>query len=57
MASWLGPAIFGFALHFTRSYRSAILSLVIFFVVGLVLLSMVNVRKAALEAGNEALGV
>jgi UMF1 family MFS transporter len=52
--SWLGPAIFGFALHFTRSYRSAILSLVIFFIVGLVLLSMVNVRKAALEAGNEA---
>jgi len=52
--SWLGPAIFGFALHFTRSYRSAILSLVIFFFVGLILLSMVNVRKAALEAGNEA---
>jgi UMF1 family MFS transporter len=52
--SWLGPAIFGFALHFTRSYRSAILSLVIFFVVGLILLSMVNVRKAAIEAGNEA---
>ncbi|HWX39993.1 MAG TPA: MFS transporter [Blastocatellia bacterium] len=52
--SWLGPAIFGFALHFTRSYRSAILSLVIFFIVGLVLLSMVNVRKAALEAGNQA---
>jgi UMF1 family MFS transporter len=52
--SWLGPAIFGFALHFTRSYRSAILSLVTFFFVGLILLSMVNVRKAALEAGNEA---
>src|SRR5215470_19039323 len=49
--SWLGPAIFGFALHFTRSYRSAILSLVIFFFVGMILLSMVNIRKAAIESG------
>jgi len=52
--SWLGPLLFGLALQFTGSYRIAILSLVIFFIVGLALLTRVNIRKAALEAGNEA---
>ncbi len=52
--SWLGPLVFGLARQFTSSYRMAILSLIVFFFAGLVLLSIVNVRKAALEAGNEA---
>jgi UMF1 family MFS transporter len=52
--SWLGPLIFGLALQYTGSYRSAILSLVVFFVIGLILLPMVNVHKAALEARQEA---
>ncbi|MBI4640128.1 MAG: MFS transporter [Candidatus Tectomicrobia bacterium] len=52
--SWLGPLLFGLALQFTGSYRIAILSLVIFFILGLALLTRVNIRKAALEAGNEA---
>jgi len=52
--SWLAPLLFGLALQFTGSYRLAILSLVVFFVVGLALLARVNVRKAAIEAGNEA---
>ncbi|MBI3328186.1 MAG: MFS transporter [Nitrospinae bacterium] len=51
--SWLGPLLFGLALQFTGSYRMAILSLVIFFLLGLVLLTRVDIRKAAIEAGNE----
>jgi MFS transporter, UMF1 family len=50
--SWLGPLLFGLALQFTGSYRVAILSLVILFAVGLALLSRVNIRQAALAAGN-----
>lgn len=52
--SWLAPLLFGLTLQFTGSYRVAILSLVVFFVAGLALLAKVNVRKAAIEAGNEA---
>lgn len=52
--SWLAPLMFGLALQFTHSYRVAILSLVVFFIVGLALLTRVDVRKAAIEAGNEA---
>ncbi|MEK6409582.1 MAG: MFS transporter [Acidobacteriota bacterium] len=52
--SWLAPLMFGLALQFTGSYRIAILSLIVFFIVGFTLLARVNVRKAAIEAGNEA---
>ena len=52
--SWLGPLLFGLALQFTGSYRIAIVSLVVFFILGLALLTGVNIRHAALEAGNEA---
>lgn len=51
--SWLGPLVFGLALQITGSYRVAILSLILFFAAGMALLSGVNVRGAALEAGNE----
>jgi UMF1 family MFS transporter len=50
--SWLCPLLFGLALQFTGSYRLAILSLVTFFVGGLLLLLTVNVRRAASEAGT-----
>jgi UMF1 family MFS transporter len=50
--SWLGPLLFGLALQLTGSYRVAILSLVILFAVGFVLLLKVNVREAAHAAGN-----
>ena len=43
--SWMCPIIFGLALQFTKSYRLAILSLVIFFVAGLAMLTRVNVAK------------
>jgi UMF1 family MFS transporter len=50
--SWLGPLVFGLALQFTGSYRIALLSVAIFFAVGLVLLTRVDVRRAIAEAGN-----
>jgi len=43
--SWLGPAFYGLALQWTGSYRAAILSLVVFFVAGLAILSALNVAK------------
>jgi UMF1 family MFS transporter len=52
--SWLGPLIFGLAYQLTNSYRLAILSLLTLFILGLGTLSFVNIRKAAIEAGNEA---
>ena len=55
--SWLGPAIFALAVQFTGSSRAAILSVILFFAVGLVLLIPVNVRKAMLDAGNDPTGV
>lgn len=52
--SWLCPLLFGLALQFTGSYRLAILSLVTFFVGGMLVLLAVNVPRAAREAGNVA---
>jgi MFS transporter, UMF1 family len=50
--SWLGPLVFGLALQFTGSYRLGILSIVTFFILGLLVLTQVDIQKAALEAGN-----
>ncbi len=52
--SWLGPLLFGLVLQNTGSYRSAILSIAIFFALGLGLLIFVNVRRAIVESGNVA---
>jgi UMF1 family MFS transporter len=51
--SWLGPLLFGLTLQFSGSYRLAILSIAIFFALGLILLTRVDVRRAVTEAGNE----
>jgi UMF1 family MFS transporter len=51
--SWLAPLFFGLALQYTGSYRVALTSLVVFFVIGFALLSRVDVRRAALDAGNQ----
>jgi UMF1 family MFS transporter len=51
--SWLGPLFFGLAIQFTGSYRVAVLAVGVFFVVGLILLPLVDVRRAITEAGNE----
>jgi UMF1 family MFS transporter len=50
--SWLGPLVFGLAFQLTGSYRDAIISLVVFFVVGFILLARVPVRQAVAAAGN-----
>ncbi len=50
--SWLGPLVFGLALQFTGNYRLAIMSLIVFFAVGLVVLTRVDVGRAAQEAQN-----
>jgi UMF1 family MFS transporter len=50
--SWLGSLLFGLALQFTGSYRLAIVSLLVFFTLGFVLLAMTKVRVAIDEAGN-----
>lgn len=51
--SWLGTLSFGLALQFTGSYRIAIISLVVFFVAGFLLLTRVDVRQAVAEARGE----
>lgn len=43
--SWLCPIFFGLALQFTKSYRLAILSLIIFFIAGLLVLLKVDVKR------------
>jgi UMF1 family MFS transporter len=47
--SWLGTLIFGLVNDATGSLRTGVLSLIFFFVVGLVLLPFVNVEKAKVE--------
>lgn len=51
--SWLGPLLFGLSLQFTGSYRIAILSLIVFFIAGMFVLTRVNAAQAIREAGNE----
>jgi UMF1 family MFS transporter len=51
--SWLGPLFFGLAIQFTGSYRIAVLAVGVFFIAGLILLPLVDVRRAITEAGNE----
>ncbi len=51
--SWMGTLIFGLTLQFSGSYRLAILSIAIFFAIGLLILTRVDVRRAIAEAGNE----
>jgi MFS transporter, UMF1 family len=51
--SWMGTLIFGLVTQLTGSMRTAIFSLIILFVSGLVLLVTVDVPLAIKEAGNE----
>lgn len=50
--SWLGPLLFGIALQNTGSYRTALFSLIVFFVAGFLLLAWVPVRKGIAAVGN-----
>ncbi|MEZ5088824.1 MAG: MFS transporter [Micropruina sp.] len=50
--SWLGTLSFALVYQFSHSYRLAILTLVLFFLVGGVLLSRVDMRRGIIQAGN-----
>jgi MFS transporter, UMF1 family len=50
--SWFGTLTFGLVFQFTGSYRNAIVALVVFFVIGGILLSRVDVRGGIIAAGN-----
>ncbi len=48
--SWIGPALFGVVVGLTNSYREAILSLIVLFVTGTLLLVVTDVEGAFVEA-------
>lgn len=50
--SWIGPLVFGLANQIYGDLRIAILSLILFFVMGLLLLPRVNIEKAIADARN-----
>ncbi|HEX8175381.1 MAG TPA: MFS transporter [Pyrinomonadaceae bacterium] len=50
--SWIGPLVFSIVVARTGSYRQAILSLIFFFMAGLLILIFTNTDKAVHEAGN-----
>lgn len=50
--SWLGTLLFGLLFQVSGSYRTAIVALMVFFVLGGVLLSRVDIRRGIQEAGN-----
>lgn len=50
--SWLGPLAFGLVAQLTDSYRPAILTLILFFIVGSVILFFTDTDRAIIEAGN-----
>ncbi|MDT7603489.1 MAG: transporter, family [Acidobacteriota bacterium] len=50
--SWMGPLVFGQVVSRTNSYRQAMISLIVFFVVGLIILVLTDTDRAIHEAGN-----
>jgi MFS transporter, UMF1 family len=50
--SWMGPLLFSIVIARTGSYRQALLSLVFFFVVGLIVLATTNTEKGIKEAND-----
>ncbi|GAA3823909.1 MFS transporter [Nocardioides panacisoli] len=55
--SWLGTLVFGLVFQLTGSYRPAIVSLVVFFALGLVLLLRVDPERGIREAAAEPAAV
>jgi UMF1 family MFS transporter len=50
--SWVGTFLFALTFQLTESYRFAIISLVVLFVVGGLLFARLDLRRAIVEAGN-----
>jgi UMF1 family MFS transporter len=55
--SWMGPLVFAIAVQLTGTQRLAIVSLIIFFLLGLLLLSRVDVKQAMVEADQDPTGL
>ncbi|WP_110205529.1 MFS transporter [Nocardioides daejeonensis] len=53
--SWFGTLTFGVVYQLTGSYRPAIFALIVFFILGLLLLSRVDTARGMREAGNAPL--
>lgn len=47
--SWIGPLLFGLAFQIFGNYRPAVLSVIIFFIAGLIVLPLVEVDKAVAD--------
>ena len=52
--SWIGPFLFGFVAQVSGSMRTALFSLIVLFVSGLLILFTVDVPRAIRESGNGA---
>ena len=52
--SWMGPLLFSIVIARTGSYRQALLSLIFFFVVGLIMLAITDTDKATRQASVPA---
>ena len=50
--SWMGPQVFSIVVATTNSYRSALLSLIVFFIAGMIILLFTDTDRAVREAGN-----
>lgn len=50
--SWLGPLLFGVIAAATNSYRQALLSLIVFFMLNIIILYFTDTDRAIHEAGN-----
>jgi UMF1 family MFS transporter len=50
--SWMGPLLFSIVISRTGSYRQALVSLIVFFVVGLLVLWFTDTDRGIREAGN-----
>ncbi len=52
--SWIGPLLFGVVATVTGSYRDAILSLVVLFLAGMLMLLFTDTGQAIRDAGTPA---
>jgi len=50
--SWIGPFLFGLVASVTGSYRQAILSLVVLFLAGMIMLLFTDTDRAIRDAGH-----
>ncbi len=50
--SWIGQLLFGIVVGVTGSYRQAILSLIVLFLIGTTILALTDTNRAIREAGN-----